>query len=86
MRDPEKKCVVEATFFIKNYLLEEGLKVNDLDYEDHTILRREILPSGKSRAFINDTPITLQQMQWLGAILIDVHSHGSHSSRINRIQ
>lgn len=74
VRDPEKKCVVEATFFIKNYLLEEGFKENDLDYEDHTILRREILPSGKSRAFINDTPITLQQMQWLGAILIDVHS------------
>jgi len=54
--------------------LKEVFEENDLDYESTSILRREILPSGKSRAFVNDTPVTLQQMQTLGERLIDVHS------------
>ncbi|MEH6408813.1 MAG: AAA family ATPase, partial [Leeuwenhoekiella sp.] len=56
--DPEKKCVIEAHFKIEPYKLQHLFKIEDLDYEDHTIVRREILPSGKSRAFVNDTPVT----------------------------
>ena len=59
LRDKERKCVIEAYFQIKNYGLQSIFKENDLDYEDSTVIRREILPSGKSRAFINDTPVTL---------------------------
>lgn len=74
LRDTDKKCVIEAEFEIKKYKLESFFKKNDLDYEDLTIVRREILPSGKSRAFINDTPITLDVLSQLGNQLIDVHS------------
>lgn len=59
LRDKDLKCIIEAEFEIKKYKLKSFFKQNDLDYEDITIVRREILPSGKSRAFINDTPITL---------------------------
>lgn len=72
--NPTKKCVVEGTFFIEGYALDTFFKDNDLDYEAHSIIRRELLPSGKSRAFINDTPVTLAQLQLLGAQLIDIHS------------
>ncbi|NND64095.1 MAG: AAA family ATPase, partial [Flavobacteriaceae bacterium] len=74
MRNSSEKCVIEAEFSIADYKLKPIFTNNDFDYEPHTILRREILPSGKSRAFINDTPVTLQQMQVLGERLIDVHS------------
>ncbi len=74
LREKDQKCVIEAEFEIAKYKLKSFFKTNDLDYEDRTILRREILPSGKSRAFINDTPITLDVMSQLGARLIDVHS------------
>jgi len=74
VKDTAKKCVIEAEFSVANYGLESVFTENDLDYEPHTILRREILPSGKSRAFVNDTPVTLQQVQMLGERLIDVHS------------
>jgi len=74
LRDKDQKCVIEAEFAIKKYKLKSFFKVNDLDYEDLTIVRREILPSGKSRAFINDTPITLDILSQLGNQLIDVHS------------
>lgn len=74
MKDKLHKCVIEAEFAVGNYQLEVLFSENDLDYEPHTILRREILPSGKSRAFVNDTPVTLLQMQTLGERLIDVHS------------
>jgi DNA repair protein RecN (Recombination protein N) len=69
-----KKCVIECEFFIKNYDLQTVFQSNDLDYDDQTIIRREILPSGKSRAFINDTPVSLVQLQKLGAHLVDIHS------------
>lgn len=74
VRNNEKKCVIEAEFDVRKYQLELLFAENDLDFEPHTILRREILPSGKSRAFVNDTPVTLQQMQLLGERLIDVHA------------
>ena len=74
LRDKDKKCIIEAEFEIKKYKLKSFFKSNDLDYEDLTIVRRAILPSGKSRAFINDTPITLDILSQLGNRLIDVHS------------
>lgn len=74
LKNKEEKCVIEAHFQIANYDLRPFFADNDLDYEDHTIIRREILPSGKSRAFINDTPVNLQELQELGDFLIDIHS------------
>jgi DNA repair protein RecN (Recombination protein N) len=74
LKNKEEKCVIEAHFEISNYQLQAFFEANDLDYEDTTILRREILPSGKSRAFINDTPVNLQELQDLSEYLIDVHS------------
>jgi DNA repair protein RecN (Recombination protein N) len=68
------KCVIEAHFQIANYKLQPFFESNDLDYEDETIIRREILPSGKSRAFINDSPVNLQELQELSVFLIDIHS------------
>lgn len=74
LQDKDLKCIVEAEFQLKKYSLKPFFKKKDLDYEDLTIIRREILPSGKSRAFINDTPITLDILSQLGNRLIDVHS------------
>jgi len=74
LRDKEKKCIIEADFIIEDYHLKPFFEENDLDYEDQTVIRREILPSGKSRAFINDTPVTLDVLSKLGDQLIDVHS------------
>jgi len=74
LKDKEQKCVVEAHFNIGDYQLNDFFIQNDMDYEDTTIIRREILPSGKSRAFVNDTPINLQELQQLGEFLIDIHS------------
>lgn len=74
VKDASKKCVVEATFDIANYNLKKFFKEEDLDYESETIVRREILPSGKSRAFINDSPVNLNILTQLGAFLIDIHS------------
>lgn len=74
IRDTTKKCVIEGNFSISNYKLENFFKKEDLDYEQHSIIRREILPSGKSRAFINDTPVKISALQKLGSYLIDIHS------------
>lgn len=74
LKNKEKKCVIEAVFNIRDYTLEAFFKKNDLDFEEETIIRREILPSGKSRAFINDTPINLSLLNQLSEQLIDVHS------------
>ncbi|WP_370226133.1 DNA repair protein RecN [Mesoflavibacter sp.] len=74
LRDPEKKCIIEATFDISNYNLKSLFIAEDLDYEAQTIIRREILPSGKSRAFVNDSPVKLNSLQLLGEKLIDIHS------------
>jgi DNA repair protein RecN (Recombination protein N) len=74
VKDASKKCIVEGHFSIGNYGLENVFEENDLDYEQQTIIRREILPGGKSRAFVNDTPVALTQLQALSPYLIDVHS------------
>ena len=74
VKDASKKCIVEATFDIANYNLKSFFKEEDLDYESETIIRREILPSGKSRAFINDSPVNLSTLTALGDYLIDIHS------------
>ncbi len=68
------KCVVEAAFRITEYDLDEYFSENELDYDNTTIIRREINPAGKSRAFINDTPVNLPVLKELGDKLIDVHS------------
>ncbi|MGB7843161.1 MAG: AAA family ATPase, partial [Salinimicrobium sp.] len=74
IRDPQKKCVIEGVFNIESYDLKSLFAAEDLDYEVQTIIRREILPSGKSRAFINDTPANLSSLQVLGERLLDIHS------------
>lgn len=74
LKNKEEKCIVEANFSIGKYDLQPFFEANDLDYEEETIIRREILPSGKSRAFVNDSPVNLQQLQDLSFYLIDVHS------------
>lgn len=74
LKDKNEKCVIEAHFELSKYNLQPFFEENDLDYEDETIIRREILPSGKSRAFINDSPVNLQELQELGVFLIDIHS------------
>ena len=68
------RCIIEAHFQIGNYNMEDFFERNDLTYEPECILRREIMASGKSRAFINDTPSSLSQMKELGEMLIDIHS------------
>ena len=74
LKNQDQKCIIEADFDVSKYDLKQFFSQNDLDYEDHTILRREILPSGKSRAFVNDTPVTLDILKGLGGRLVDVHS------------
>lgn len=74
LKNKNEKCIIEAHFQISNYNLHSFFSSNDLDYEEETIIRREILPSGKSRAFINDTPVNLQELQDLSLFLIDIHS------------
>jgi len=72
--DKKQKCVVEGTFRIDDYDLEDFFRSYDLDFESPAILRREINTAGKSRAFINDTPVTLNILKDLGDRLIDIHS------------
>ena len=74
IRTGATKCVIEARFDISNYQMRPFFEDNELEYEDECILRRELYASGKSRAFINDTPAQLAQMKELGEQLIDIHS------------
>lgn len=74
IKDQSKKCIIETSFSIKDYQLKTLFQELDLDYEDDTIIRREILPSGKSRAFVNDSPVKVQTLKKLGFNLIDIHS------------
>ena len=74
VNDKDKKCIVEAEFEIEKYKLKPFFEEKDLDYDKDTTLRREILPNGKSRAFINDTPATLSVLNDLSNQLIDIHS------------
>ncbi len=72
--DKEKKCVVEAQFQLDNEELKPLFEQNDLDYDNTCLFRRELSPQKKSRAFINDTPVTLQTMKEIGSLLVDIHS------------
>ena len=74
LKDTSKKCIIEAVFNVSNYKLKGLFEAEDFDYEEQTIIRREILPSGKSRAFVNDSPVNLKGLQVLGERLIDIHS------------
>ena len=74
LKDKQKKCVVEGVFDLSKYNLQEFFEQNDLDYETFTIIRREITPQGRSRAFINDTPVNLKTLRDLTNFLIDIHS------------
>lgn len=74
LRNKSEKCTAEGTFNIRNYNLQDFFAANELDYEDVTTLRREITPQGKSRAFVNDTPVSVKVLHDLGAKLIDIHS------------
>ncbi len=72
--DEQLKCSVEGVFDLESYQLRSVFKSLDLDYENESIIRREISPAGKSRAFINDTPVTLDVMRTIGSYLMDIHS------------
>src|SRR6185369_16305820 len=72
--DENEKCITEGTFDISAYSLKEFFEQENLDYESQTVIRREVGPTGKSRAFINDTPVTLDVMRKIGNRLMDVHS------------
>jgi len=74
LKNKEDKCVIEAQFSISKYNLHSFFETHDFDYDDFTIIRREILPSGKSRAFVNDSPVNVSDLQELGLFLIDIHS------------
>jgi len=74
INDLSKKCIIEASFNITTFNIKPFFETNDLDFESLTILRREILPSGKSRAFINDSPVNLSILATLAEQLIDIHS------------
>ena len=76
--DKEKKSIVEASFWIKNYQLSDFFHQEDIDYDDICIIRREITPQGKSRAFINDTPVNVSLLKKIGDRLVDVHSQHSN--------
>ena len=77
------KCFVEAIFDTAEYDLKSFFELNSLDYERETILRREVIPSGKSRAFVNDTPVNLDVLSKLGNTLIDVHSQNNNLSLLD---
>ena len=77
LSDKSRKCIVEGSFFIRDYHLDDFFSINELDYDDSVILRREISHSGKSRAFINDTPVNLPLLKELGDKLVNVHSQNS---------
>ncbi|WP_297793582.1 DNA repair protein RecN [uncultured Eudoraea sp.] len=74
LKDKANRCIIEAVFDIKNYNLESFFEKYDLEYDPNTIIRREIHPGGKSRAFVNDSPLTLDILTKLGKRLIDIHS------------
>jgi DNA repair protein RecN (Recombination protein N) len=74
IQDQERKCVIEAHFDISNLTLAPFFEAHDLEFDPHTIIRREILPGGKSRAFVNDSPVHLGTLNLLSEQLIDVHS------------
>ncbi|MEI7828922.1 MAG: DNA repair protein RecN [Prolixibacteraceae bacterium] len=85
LKDKENKCIVEGIFDVDGYGLEPLFAENDLDYDKQVIFRREITSNGKSRAFVNDTPVTLKTLQDLGLRLIDIHSQHQSLELGNRL-
>ncbi len=83
--DKENKCIVEGIFDSDGEVLERLLRENDLDMGKQIILRREISPNGKSRAFVNDTPVNLQVMGDIGSILVDIHSQHQNLQLNNNV-
>ncbi len=84
LKDKKQKCIVEGIFNVENYKLNPFFEKNDLDYDRISILRREITPAGKSRAFINDTPVNLKTLRELGLQLIDIHSQHQNLDLVNQ--
>ena len=84
LKNNREKCIVEGVFEIDGYNLAPFFSKNDLDYDKSTIMRREITPSGKSRAFVNDTPVNLKVMRNLGLKLIDIHSQHQNLELANQ--
>ncbi len=84
LRNADEKCSIEAIFKIKNYQLQSFFIENDLEYEDDTIIRREINPNGKSRAFINDSPVTLDVLKTLTEQLVDIYAQGETQHLIDK--
>jgi DNA repair protein RecN (Recombination protein N) len=74
LRDKSKKCVIEAGFKLSGLTFEKFFATEDLDYEEKSLIRRELLPGGKSRAFVNDTPVTLPVLKKLGDKLVNIHA------------
>lgn len=74
IKNPSKKSIIECVFQLEIYNLQSFFQTHDLEYEPETIIRREVLPSGKSRAFVNDSPVKLDLLQALGRRLVDIHS------------
>jgi len=79
IKDENAKCIVEAVFDLKKQGLKSFFEEHDLDYEDQSTIRREIAPGGKSRTFINDTPVQLSTLKLLGTKLVDIHSQHENS-------
>jgi DNA repair protein RecN (Recombination protein N) len=84
LKDKDRKCFVEGIFDVEGYGLEPLFTENELDYDSQVIFRREISPNGKSRAFVNDTPVNLKTLQDLGSRLIDIHSQHQSLELANR--
>ena len=74
LKNDQFKCIIEGEFDLKSYELKKIFLENDLDYFQHSILRREILPNGKSRSFVNDSPVKLEIMKSIGEKLVDIHT------------
>jgi len=74
LRDKSRKCIVELSCDIERYSLQDIFEEHDLDYDDNCVIRREISPKGKSRAFVNDTPVNLKVLKFITSSLIDIHS------------
>ena len=81
LKNPDIKCVIEAEFNLSNFNIKKFFDDNNLDYFNQTIIRREILPNGKSRSFVNDTPVNLDVLKKIGESLIDIHTQ--HQSLFN---
>ena len=81
LKNPDIKCVIEAEFNLSNFNIKKFFDNNNLDYFNQTIIRREILPNGKSRSFVNDTPVNLDVLKKIGESLIDIHTQ--HQSLFN---